>query len=277
MPACSGRWRRWVGLALVVMATLCGVMLLRQATTTEMSDAATQGTQGLDLAMRAFANVWCLEEDRAALRETMRVVSEWLDGAGVTWMLAWGSLLGCVRVGTMMPWDDDIDIAVAASDWHIVEAAMENGSAPLHVTKRGGFWRRDSRAAWRGEGRASTGLYWPSGDLFKFEPQGPSSIRIWGQNEWTFDDVPTTFVYPLWRSRFADVQVWVPRYAPGVLESYFRDWAKNAVMGSWNHRMGCFFNLTGLDKVAVTDMEIALRASQLSCQSKSWSRIGSCM
>ncbi|KAH9593506.1 LicD family [Trypanosoma melophagium] len=53
---------------------------------------------------------------RAALHRLMRDVLHVLERAGVTCWAASGTLLGAVRHNSIIPWDDDVDLAIAASD-----------------------------------------------------------------------------------------------------------------------------------------------------------------
>jgi len=47
-----------------------------------------------------------------------------LNRAGIAYHLDYGTLLGVVRDGDLIPWDGDLDIGVAAPDWPALEATF---------------------------------------------------------------------------------------------------------------------------------------------------------
>jgi len=48
--------------------------------------------------------------------EALKDVKHILDGAGVKYWLEWGTLLGAVREGRIIPWDTDIDLGAMCSE-----------------------------------------------------------------------------------------------------------------------------------------------------------------
>lgn len=55
--------------------------------------------------------------DGRRTRELLFEMKERLDELGIVFWLAWGTLLGAVRDGDVIPWDRDIDLLIKASDW----------------------------------------------------------------------------------------------------------------------------------------------------------------
>lgn len=53
----------------------------------------------------------------AALQEVILVVHETCEKLGISYCAEWGTLLGAVRHGGMIPWDDDIDICMTRPDF----------------------------------------------------------------------------------------------------------------------------------------------------------------
>lgn len=68
-----------------------------------------------------ISNPCCLGWIRALVDRVGRL----LDEAGVTWWLDYGTLLGAVRHGGVIPWDKDADLGFFAEDWPKVEALRE--------------------------------------------------------------------------------------------------------------------------------------------------------
>jgi hypothetical protein len=71
---------------------------------------------------------------RARIFEVLREVSEALTAAHVPWFAFWGTFLGAVRHGSLIPWDRDADLVVLESDRERALAAL----APLTEARRDG-------------------------------------------------------------------------------------------------------------------------------------------
>lgn len=57
------------------------------------------------------------DEVRQVQLETLRAFSTWCEERGLHYQVAFGSLLGAVRHGGFIPWDDDIDLAMPREDY----------------------------------------------------------------------------------------------------------------------------------------------------------------
>ncbi|CAL1528767.1 unnamed protein product [Lymnaea stagnalis] len=55
---------------------------------------------------------------------TLDVLSEVLEDAGLTYFLVDGTLLGIVRNQGIIPWDDDVDVALNGSQWKEIKARL---------------------------------------------------------------------------------------------------------------------------------------------------------
>ena len=69
----------------------------------------------------------------AHLLEMTFAVADVLERHGITFWLDYGTLLGAVRSGELIPWDDDVDLGILAADLPRVHALGEE-------IARAGFW-----------------------------------------------------------------------------------------------------------------------------------------
>lgn len=73
-----------------------------------------------------------LEKLQRAEIDILKTVTDFCDAYGFRYYLVDGTLLGAVRHGGIIPWDDDIDIAMPRSDYDVfVEKAAQLIPAPL--------------------------------------------------------------------------------------------------------------------------------------------------
>ncbi len=87
------------------------------------------------------------ELNKAELREVQLVVLTEFDrlcrDEGLTYYLAFGTLLGAVRHGGYIPWDDDIDVMMPRADYDRLTKVFAS-SAPPHLS----LGNTDTRADW---------------------------------------------------------------------------------------------------------------------------------
>lgn len=81
------------------------------------------------------------QRDDAGDRKRLALVAAGLDAAGVRWWVDHGTLLGLVREGRPLSWDDDLDVSFEHADLPHVVAAVTAVKAGLEarvvVTRRG--------------------------------------------------------------------------------------------------------------------------------------------
>jgi hypothetical protein len=71
------------------------------------------------------------QRDDAGDRARLSLVAAGLDAAGVRWWVDHGTLLGLVREGRPLPWDDDLDVSFEHADLPRVVAALTLAKAGL--------------------------------------------------------------------------------------------------------------------------------------------------
>ena len=73
---------------------------------------------------------------RAGLLQLMQALHVALEGEGVRYTVVYGTLLGVVRNGDFIPWDDDIDLAVHPDDWNAcVLRALPRAAAAVAASR----------------------------------------------------------------------------------------------------------------------------------------------
>ena len=152
---------------------------------------------------------------------------------GVEYVLNYGTLLGCVRHGGFIPWDDDVDLTVSEADAARLPRVLD-----------------DLRRA-----RVGVTPFWGGHKLFHPEGQIPGLLhRPW---RWPFIDVfvhrtqghqgPAKFVRPLWltseeqlrplgRRRFEGLLLNVPAQPEAWLDAEYPGWKSFAVSLYYSHR-----------------------------------------
>ena len=66
--------------------------------------------------------------------EALKKVTKILDDNNIDYWLDWGTLIGAVRHGGWIPWDNDIDISVQKKDWENVKNVVGGGILMMKFT-----------------------------------------------------------------------------------------------------------------------------------------------
>lgn len=72
--------------------------------------------------------------DKEALYRSLDAVSAILNKAGVNFWAVCGTALGALRHGDMIPWDDDIDLGLLATDFDKAVSAVKQAGLSVHKT-----------------------------------------------------------------------------------------------------------------------------------------------
>jgi len=102
-----------------------------RATAASAQEACTRNTPRCDLAAHGGERPACCTKH---LFETTVFVDELLTRHGIAHWLDWGSLLGAVRHGALIPWDGDVDFGLLSDDWGpLPDLAGEIEAAGFHL------------------------------------------------------------------------------------------------------------------------------------------------
>lgn len=180
----------------------------------------------------AFASVWSeadLERVRAVLSRTMSAA----DNIGISLYLDCGTLLGYIREGRILPWDDDIDLAVASEDCIELLRSQLN-TLGLSVT---------NPPLWKGTGvkvfdpcygkpiSPDCSWTWPNLDIFfLIQRDGEFTHRFLGKK---FAEDP---LRPGIRVLFETVECWLPQRPTYMLDTYYKDWRTVEKSNHLDHR-----------------------------------------
>ena len=150
------------------------------------------------------------DEDAAILDHILRRFTEVADKANVTYFMYWGTLIGSYRHHDRMPWDDEVDLMIPASQKQRVIEVF----APLLPTY---VINRSAKYRWKFHMANSTAIK-RKGFNWKFPFLDLSFYRENQTTLWDEDPVftsentyPKKFVFPLCRRPFSKLMLPAPR------------------------------------------------------------------
>lgn len=177
-------------------------------------------------------NVWD-DDDKAKALKILLYISSKANEIDVKIGLHAGTLLGAVRHGRIMDWDDDIDLITSETDAvKLIEKINEEGI--YNVTKW--IWKKTGETyfkIWERDGKYTEGFEYsfPFVDIWLFKEEQHS---VSTNDGYTFDKNTFLPFHPIF---FEGADLFMPNDARSYLNLMYKDWNKSIKIFSWSHQV----------------------------------------
>lgn len=177
-----------------------------------------------------FASAWD-DEARRRQQDLLRRVAHIAEAEDLKLYLFWGSLLGQIREGRILDWDDDVDLALFGADDHAIGAflaALDRAGLKSLVHNPGERIIKIYDPAF--PSRTGQAWTWPFVDLFAYTPPGRP------QPPMEPSPVALELITPGQRICFETASLWLAEHPLAVLDQLYADWRTAERSPSWCHR-----------------------------------------
>ena len=191
---------------------------LTTTSTTTKRDCGEPQFSTSDVDLRVFKPA-VIDNDLCLLMDTLEALSGALTKANITYFLYSGTLLGSWRHHGLVPWDDDVDIAVDFTQNRELRLALDTLEPRFKYTERDGIsWKFYAVAAGKIEGRL---WRWPFVDVCFFDE---SSTHVFDHDLFISHDFfcPKAWVFPLVLRPIGKLMLPAPRRTKGVLDMTYK-------------------------------------------------------
>jgi lipopolysaccharide cholinephosphotransferase len=174
-------------------------------------------------------------KDKADINNYLQIISNIFDNHDIKYWIISGTLLGSVRHGDMVPWDDDADIGVLESDINKILGLNE-------YLKTIGY---EIAKSWRIHKFRKIGTEYPFVDIFCFIKEKNKYImnHIDLIYEWPNEYYLEDELFPLKKYKFGNMYLYGPNYPLKHLDRMYSNWR---IVGKQNtdHKTGKRTNIT---------------------------------
>lgn len=158
----------------------------------------------------------------ALLQEVIRR----LDDHNVVYWAASGTLLGVIRHGDVIPWDDDVDLAVVYDQENLV-----NVNAALDALRAHGYPCGNTESGIKILDKDTLAFPWV--DLLMVELGPDNRYRQCGdraKHMWPQVNYNKQHIFPVQKGRFGSQLIWIPNQSENVLDDEFgNNWRTHMV------------------------------------------------
>jgi len=151
-----------------------------------------------------------------------------LAAANLPYTITSGTLLGALRHGGLIPWDDDIDLSIPEEFWSrmqmLAPAFKENG---LTIKKH----EKDQTLVIQGTGK------FPFIDVFLWKTEADGSVRAEGNQPRLHVDMLRQDWFPHRPILFEGLVLSGPARPASFVDKNYPQWRTVAKTGVWNHRL----------------------------------------
>ena len=186
-------------------------------------------------------------QEKDAAMNHLRDADEILTSEGVDYCLMFGTLLGLLRHGDFIPWDDDLDIIIfdiKKFETRCIEKFEEKGYTVLQDIRRISpfkmvpFLKLKTRCGYRiyaKNGNSIPGVSWKFPWLGVWEPVFKKKAMTLPPEKFVYD---IEDFFPLQRKPFKEFSVMVPQNPAKILNEYFGtdDWMEYCIPSTLDHR-----------------------------------------
>lgn len=152
--------------------------------------------------------------ERRLLSRTLQTLTSSLDAANITYFMIGGTLIGSYRHHDRIPWDDDVDLIIPASEQSRLRSAvvsLEPDFRLLSDVAAGYQWKFYLSNPVPGSHRPwfrLSSARWPYVDLFFYEK---NATHVWNTCPWFTEEIwPLSTVFPLRRRPFGHLSLPAP-------------------------------------------------------------------
>jgi len=155
----------------------------------------------------------------------------------VDYFIIGGSLIGCIRNGGLLPFDDDIDIAVFEKDISLIEKYKD----PL-------FYFEVADYGFGYKFKKKNSHLFIDIMIFEQDKSNPMKYKII-KNLWKNEAIYLDEIYPLTLKKYSGINVLVPYKYIQYLHRAFPKWDKQIRFDCGHHTKKCFYKEMGLPRI----------------------------